>query len=100
MFAFLMVASVESRFGPINRLPWTIEWLSDNGSGSPGDPSLRPRPWLGAADDARHEPAIQRHGRGLRADDQARLCPRRSLARRQDRLRKLAALVRPLQRRS
>jgi putative transposase len=29
----LMVASVESRFGQINRLPRTIEWLSDNGSG-------------------------------------------------------------------
>ena len=29
----LMTASVESRFGPINRLPRTIEWLSDNGSG-------------------------------------------------------------------
>jgi len=29
----LMVASVESRFGQINRLPKTIEWLSDNGSG-------------------------------------------------------------------
>jgi putative transposase len=29
----LMVASVESRFGRINRLPRIIEWLSDNGSG-------------------------------------------------------------------
>lgn len=29
----LMVASVESRFGQINRLPLTIEWLSDNESG-------------------------------------------------------------------
>ena len=29
----LMIASVESRFGQINRLPRTIEWLSDNGSG-------------------------------------------------------------------
>jgi putative transposase len=28
----LMVAAVEHRFGPINRLPATIEWLSDNGS--------------------------------------------------------------------
>ena len=33
MFAFLMVASVESRFGRVNRSPQTIEWLSDNGSG-------------------------------------------------------------------
>ena len=29
----LMVAAVEHRFGSINRLPNTIEWLSDNGSG-------------------------------------------------------------------
>ena len=29
----LMIASVESRFGQIDRLPRTIEWLSDNGSG-------------------------------------------------------------------
>jgi putative transposase len=28
----LMLAAVEHRFGPINRLPVTIEWLSDNGS--------------------------------------------------------------------
>jgi putative transposase len=29
----LMIAAVEYRFGPVNRLPQTIEWLSDNGSG-------------------------------------------------------------------
>ena len=34
MCAFLMVASVESRFGQIDRLPRTVEWLSDNGSGA------------------------------------------------------------------
>ena len=28
----LMVAAVEYRFGRVNRLPVTIEWLSDNGS--------------------------------------------------------------------
>jgi len=28
----LMLAAVEHRFGPVNRLPVTIEWLSDNGS--------------------------------------------------------------------
>ena len=27
-----MVAAVEYRFGQVNRLPATIEWLSDNGS--------------------------------------------------------------------
>ncbi len=29
----LMVAAVEHRFGRVNRLPRTIEWLTDNGSG-------------------------------------------------------------------
>jgi putative transposase len=29
----LMVVAVERRFGQINRLPQTIEWLTDNGSG-------------------------------------------------------------------
>ena len=29
----LMVAAVEHRFGRVNRLPETIEWLTDNGSG-------------------------------------------------------------------
>jgi putative transposase len=28
----LMIESVERRFGPVNRLPVLIEWLSDNGS--------------------------------------------------------------------
>jgi putative transposase len=29
----LMITAVEYRFGPVNQLPQTIEWLSDNGSG-------------------------------------------------------------------
>lgn len=29
----LMTVAVESRFGPVNRLPAVIEWLTDNGSG-------------------------------------------------------------------
>ena len=29
----LMITAVEYRFGPVTRLPETIEWLSDNGSG-------------------------------------------------------------------
>ena len=29
----LMVAAVEHRFGRVNRLPRTVEWLTDNGSG-------------------------------------------------------------------
>lgn len=28
----LVVAALEHRFGRVNRLPWPIEWLSDNGS--------------------------------------------------------------------
>jgi putative transposase len=28
----LMLSAVEHRFGPVERLPQTIEWLSDNGS--------------------------------------------------------------------
>ena len=28
----LMVAAVEHRFGRVNRLPQTIEWLTDNGA--------------------------------------------------------------------
>jgi len=40
----LMVAAVEHRFGRVNRLPLTIEWLSDNGSCySAGYPQLRSR---------------------------------------------------------
>jgi putative transposase len=30
----LMITAAEHRFGPVNHLPQTIEWLSDNGSGS------------------------------------------------------------------
>ena len=28
-----MTVAVETRFGPVNRLPAVIEWLTDNGSG-------------------------------------------------------------------
>lgn len=28
----LMITAVEARFGPVNRLPHLVEWLSDNGS--------------------------------------------------------------------
>jgi putative transposase len=28
-----MITAVEYRFGPVNQLPQTIEWLSDNGLG-------------------------------------------------------------------
>jgi putative transposase len=29
----LMVAAVEHRFGPVNRLPGSIEWLTENEGG-------------------------------------------------------------------
>jgi putative transposase len=74
----LMVAAVEHRFGPVSQLPRTIEWLTDNGSGyvSTETPPLCPRPRSGASDDPVREPAVERHGRGVRANHQARLCPR------------------------
>ena len=95
----LMVASVESRFGQVNRLPRAIEWLSDNGSGyiAKDTKTLRARSRIRAAHDPRDEPAVQRHGRGLRANDQTRLRPRQSSARRPNRHRKPASLVRALQ---
>ena len=51
----LMLAAVDHRFGRIDRLPDTIEWLSDNGSGYVAHEtrSFRPRPRPGAKDDAR-----------------------------------------------
>jgi putative transposase len=67
----LMVTAVEHRFGKVNRLPQTIEWLTDNGRWS--DPALCPRDRPGAADHPGPEPAEQRHGRSLRAHLQARL---------------------------
>ena len=57
----LMVASVKYRFGQVNRLPRTIEWLSDNGSGyiASETKAFARDDRIGAAHDARHKPAIQ-----------------------------------------
>ena len=57
----LMVAAVEQRFGPINRLPATIEWLTDNGSCYiAGDTRKFAREdRLRAADDPRGKPTME-----------------------------------------
>jgi hypothetical protein len=98
----LMVASVESRFGqdqslaPNHRMAQR-QWIRLYRQ---GNESLRPRDRPRAANDARHKPAVQRHGRSLRPHDQTRLRPRQSHAGRQHGPQKPAAMVRPLQRRS
>src|SRR5262249_37230706 len=60
----LMVAAVEYRFGQVNRLPVTIEWLSDNGSCyvAGGHPQLRPRHRARTEDDASRKSTEQRNG--------------------------------------
>jgi hypothetical protein len=93
----LMVASVESRFGQVNRLPRAIEWLSDNGSGYIAKDTKRFARDLGFEPFTTVEPTVQWHGRGFRANDQTRLRPRQSGARRPNRHRKPASLVRALQ---
>ena len=102
MFAFLMAASLEARFGGVDRSPRKVEWPTDTGSGyiSRDTPSLRPRYRPGAADDARHSPAIQRQGGSRREHHQARRLQRKSFAGCRRRLRKPARLARPLQRHS
>ena len=59
----LMVAAVEHRFGPVNRLPVEIEWLTDNGSCYLARrPALRQGRRTGALHDPAGEPTIERHG--------------------------------------
>ena len=67
----LMLAGVEHRFGLINRLPVTIEWLTDNGScyvaGETRSSRHRPR----TENDANRKSTEQWNGRSLRPHDQA-----------------------------
>ncbi len=95
----LMTVAIEARFGPVNRLPAVIEWLTDNGSGyiAGETPPLRSRDRLRTVDDPGPEPAVQRHGRGLRADHQARLRQGQSDAIGRSRHASAAGMVRPLQ---
>ena len=73
----LMVAAVEQRFGSINRLPATIQWLTDNGSCYVSGETPRFAREIGFQPlRLRGKPAIEWNGRGLRANDQTRLRPR------------------------
>jgi putative transposase len=70
--------AAEHRFGRINRLPRTIERLTDNGSGYITTETRRFAREIGLEPRTTplESPPKQWHGRGIRANDQARLCPR------------------------
>ena len=69
----LMLAAVEHRFGLVNRLPVTIEWLSDNGSCYvAGETRSFARDiGLETEHDANRKSTEQWNGRSLRPYDQA-----------------------------
>ncbi|CDM60198.1 orf_Bo003 (plasmid) [Rhizobium favelukesii] len=71
----LVITAVENRFGRINILPKPIEWLTDNGSllycGRHEIAAAGYR--AGALHDAGPQPSVQRNGRSLRQNVQARL---------------------------
>ncbi|MGZ8898408.1 MAG: transposase [Halobacteriota archaeon] len=71
----LMIESVERRFGLVNKLPMTIEWLSDNGSPYTAAETRAPRGRyrFGTVHDADPEPSVELHGQSLREDLQAGL---------------------------
>jgi putative transposase len=77
----LRLAAVEHRFGPVNRLPDTIEWLSDNGCCYLADKTRSFARAVGL--EARTTPIESPQSIGmaeaLRPHDQARLCPRQSV---------------------
>ena len=91
----LMVASVEHRFGQVNKLPHAIEWLTDNGQllHRPRHPPLRPRHWPHTAHDAGRKPAEQWHGRGVCPNVEARLRPRQPTTERPNGHRPIAQLA-------
>ena len=67
----LMLAAVEHRFGLVNRLPVTIEWLSDNGRCFvAGETRLRSRHRPRTENDANRKSTEQWNGRSLRSYDQ------------------------------
>ena len=76
----LMVTAVEHRFGRINRLPETIEWLTDNGSGYIAHDTRRFARDIGLEPRTTpvREPSIKWDGRSVRAHDEARLRTRLS----------------------
>jgi transposase InsO family protein len=94
-----MVAAVEQRFGPINRLPATIEWLTDNGSCYIAGETRKFAREIGfePLTTPNGESTIEWNGRGFRAYDQTRLCPRQSDTRCANRYPIAVEMVRPLQ---
>ena len=96
----LMVAAVEHRFGTVNRLPVTIEWLSDNGSCYvAGDtPSFARDVGFEPRTTPIENPQSNGNGRGLRSNDQARLRPHQPMPGRPDRDATVVIVDRPLQR--
>jgi transposase InsO family protein len=93
----LMVATVEHRYGQVNRVPEPIEWLTDNGSCyTARDTRAFARHRVGAAHDAGQQPAVERYGRGVRPHAETRLRPREPKAGCQDGHRPAARLVRLL----
>ena len=72
----LMIESLERRFGLVDKLPKSIEWLSDNGSPyTAGETRSLARHRPGAVHDTGRKPTIEWHGRSLCQTDQARLRP-------------------------
>ena len=68
----LMVTAVEHRFGKVNRLPQTIEWLTDNGSCFIAGPIRRRGSRPAAYSQDRHRtPAAGPAMTGLRPDGRA-----------------------------
>ena len=86
--------------GRSTRLPEPIEWLTDNGScyTAHDTRAVRPRHRSRALHHASRKPAVERHGRGLRPDVEARLRQGQSPTKRPRRHRAAAGMVRPLQR--
>ncbi len=76
MIRDMMVYCVEQRFGAI-RAPHPVQWLSDNGSIFAAHKTIEIAVALnlGAVLHPGRKPRKQRHGRGLRQNLQARLCP-------------------------
>jgi putative transposase len=78
----LIFTAVESRFGQVNRLPGTIEWHSDNGSGYIAYETKAMARAIGLEPRTTpvQSPQSNGIGRGLRKNHEARLCPRHAAA--------------------
>jgi hypothetical protein len=79
----LIVATVEHRLGPVNRLASPIKWPRDKGGPYVADDTRRFAHDIGLVPRTTPvSPATERHGRSFRADPQARLRSREPHARR------------------